>query len=225
MVQSDADLLRLLHSTEDSFVEKKSIGDSRDWVKIVVSFANSLTPEQEGVLFIGVRDSGEIEEKVGDPDKLQATFSQKLKVAYPPIYFTTRIVQENGRECLAIIIPGSAARPHFAGPAFIRDGSQTVEATSAQYESLIASRLGKVYELQRWLGKSITLRELRRESGIAYVVNVTNQPATVVSANQFYVTLNVNSRNHSYPLSKVDITYDNVSDRLELRVEGLPSPY
>lgn len=152
MAQGEADLLRLLHSTENSFVERKTIGDSRDWVKTVVAFANTLTPDQEGILFIGAKDNGEIEEKTNNLDTVQKTLSEKLKAAYPPIYYTTRIVQENYRERLAVIIPGSSERPHFAGPAFLRDGSQTFEATSVQYESLIASRLGKAYELQKIAG-------------------------------------------------------------------------
>jgi hypothetical protein len=225
MAQSEADLLRLLHSTEHSFVERKTIGDSRDWVKTVVAFANTLTPDQEGILFIGAKDNGEIEDRDNNLDTVQKTFSEKLRAAYPPIYYTTRIVQEKGRECLAVIIPGSVEKPHFAGPAFLRDGSQSVEATPLQYESLIASRLGKVYELQKWLGKSITLRESRREAGVAYVVNVTNQIAAVVVVNQFYVTLDFGNRRHSYPLSKVEISYDNVADRLEIWAEGLPTPY
>ncbi|MGA7241905.1 MAG: ATP-binding protein, partial [Terracidiphilus sp.] len=120
MAQSESDLLRLLHSTEHSFVERKTVGDSRDWVKTVVAFANTLPNEQEGVLFIGATDGGDIEASPSNLDKLQKTFSEKMQSAYPPIYYSTRTVQENGKECLAVIVSGSQSKPHFAGPLYVR---------------------------------------------------------------------------------------------------------
>lgn len=154
MALDESDMLRLLHSTEHSFVERKTVGDSRDWVKTVVAFANTLSNEQEGVLFIGATDAGEIESQPSNPDKLQRTFSEKMQNASPAVYYTTRTVQENGKECLAVIVPGSPSRPHFAGPPYVRDGSQSVVASSRQYETLRAARIGKVYELQKWVGKT-----------------------------------------------------------------------
>lgn len=38
---SDADLLSRLTAFEDSFVERKTIGDHKDWVKTAVAFANT----------------------------------------------------------------------------------------------------------------------------------------------------------------------------------------
>lgn len=78
---------------------------------------------------------------------------------------------------------------------------------------------------KKLLDRTITLRESRREAGVAYVVNVTNQIATAVVANQFYVTLDFGNRRHSYPLSKVEISYDNVNGRLEIQAEGLPTSF
>ncbi len=126
---TEADLLRSLHSTEHTFVERKTVGDSRDWVKTVVAFANSLETNQEGVLFIGATDKGEIESNPANLDKLQKTLSEKLQSVYPPVYYTTKIVAADGRECLAVIVPGSSSKPHYSGPLYLRDGSQTVIAT------------------------------------------------------------------------------------------------
>jgi hypothetical protein len=41
---SDTDLLLRLTNFEDHFVERKTSGDSRDWLKTVVGFANSARP-------------------------------------------------------------------------------------------------------------------------------------------------------------------------------------
>ena len=89
MALNEADLLRLLHSTEHSYAERKTANDPRDWVKTIVAFANTLDPSQEGVLFVGATDAGQIEEKQNNLDKLQKTLSDKAAAIYPPVYFTT----------------------------------------------------------------------------------------------------------------------------------------
>jgi hypothetical protein len=40
--KTEADLLRLPHSTEHTFVERKTVGDTKDSVKTAVAFANTL---------------------------------------------------------------------------------------------------------------------------------------------------------------------------------------
>jgi predicted HTH transcriptional regulator len=56
--KTEEDLLRLLHSEEITFVERKTVGDTRDFAKTIVAFANSLLHDQEGVLFIGATKLG-----------------------------------------------------------------------------------------------------------------------------------------------------------------------
>ncbi len=218
----ESDLLRMLHSTEHTFVERKTIGDSRDWVKTIVAFANTLATNQHGILFVGATDAGEIESRLGNLDKLQRTFSEKMQAAYPPIYYITKIIQENNRECLAVIVPGSAMRPHFAGPPYLRDGSQSIVAKSEQYESLLAARVGKVFELQKWISKSITIRSFTRSTTTPDGIRQSTAPAKVVAANQFYLTVFYNNRHWSYPLSRFEIAFDHERDCLE--IELLPPP-
>lgn len=69
MAFEEADLLRLLHSTEHTFAERKTQGDHKDWVKTVVAFANTFEPPIEGVLFIGATDEGNIESKPANLDQ------------------------------------------------------------------------------------------------------------------------------------------------------------
>jgi predicted HTH transcriptional regulator len=225
MAQSETDLHRLLHSTEHSFVERKTFGDTKDWVKTVVAFANSLRDDQEGVLFIGATDDGAIQDVPTNLDKLQMTFSEKIQSIYPPVYYTTKTVRENEKECLVVIVPGSPARPHFAGPPFVRDGSRTVVASSGRYESLLAARTGKAFELQRWEGKLVSVRTFSRQAGIAYVVNQRVEAATILVVNQFYLTVSFGNRTESHPLNKLEISYDNSANRLEVQIEGVPTPY
>jgi hypothetical protein len=156
---------------------------------------------------------------------MQRKLSEKAKSIYPPVYLTTKTIQEDGRECLAVIVPGSPSRPHFAGELFVRDLSKTVVASADKYESMLASRMAKVYELQKWTGKNVTVRTLTRQSGMAYSVNQTIFHATLVSANQFYVTVNFgNNSIVSHPLKRVEISYDHHAKQLELEIEGIPKP-
>jgi predicted HTH transcriptional regulator len=202
--KTEEDLLRLLHSEETTFVERKTVGDTRDFAKTIVAFANSLLHDQEGVLFIGATNAREIEAHHSSLDDMQRKLSEKAKSIYPPVYLTTKTIQEDGRECLAVIVPGSPSRPHFAGELFVRDLSKTVVASADKYESMLASRMAKVYELQKWTGKNVTVRTLTRQSGMAYSVNQTIFHATLVSANQFYVTVNFgNNSIVSHPLKRV----------------------
>jgi predicted HTH transcriptional regulator len=122
--KTELDLLRLLHSTEHTFVERKTVADTKDLIKTVVAFANTLSNDQEGVLFVGTTDGGEIEAHSSSLDQMQKSLADKLKNIYPAVYYETKTVQESGRECLAVIVPGSPSRPHFAGLLFVRDGSK-----------------------------------------------------------------------------------------------------
>jgi hypothetical protein len=219
------DLLRLLHSTEHTFVERKTVNDTRDLVKTVVAFSNTLSNDQEGILFVGATDAGEIEAHSSSLDQMQKSLDDKLKNIYPAVYYTTKPVQESGKECLAVIVPGSRSRPHFAGPLFVRDGSRTVVAGADRYESMLAARTAKTYELQKWEGKPVTVRTLTRQNGMPYVINQTKEQGRLVAANQFYLTVDMGNRVLSHPLRRVEISYDHGAQRLELEVEGLPQPF
>lgn len=219
MALNEDDLLRLLHSTEHSYAERKTANDSRDWVKTIVAFANSLDPSQEGVLFIGATDTGEIEAKQSNLDKLQKTLSEKLQSIYPPVYSTTKILKEGDQECIAVIVPGSSAKPHFAGPVYVRAFSKTVIAPAEQYETLLAARTSKVREIQKCVDREITFVEITRSAGMAYVVNRSSRIARVIACSQFFVTLEVGGvggSKTSYPLNSFDINFDHVSNRLQI---------
>lgn len=110
---SDEELLSRLKNFEDNFVERKRIGDSKDeWLQAAVAFANSVPIGYPAILFIGVKNKGEIEGGA-NLDTLQQTLSKVIDEAYPPIYYTTRIVRQDGKQCLAVIIPRKRAKTAF----------------------------------------------------------------------------------------------------------------
>jgi len=92
---NDEDLLNRLTNFEDHFVERKTIGDHKDWVKTIVAFANSAPTGYPCVLYIGVKDSGEIEAGHHDLNKLQQTLNEKLKAVYPPPPYMPKIIKKD----------------------------------------------------------------------------------------------------------------------------------
>jgi predicted HTH transcriptional regulator len=213
---NDEELLLRLRSFEDTFVERKTSGDHKDWLKTVVAFANSTPIGYPAVLYIGVGNDGTPEEKPVDLDSLQRTFNEKLRDAYPPIYRLSKILNAGGKQILAVIVPGSEQRPRFAGQAYIRRGSETVEASGEQFANLIASRNSKACEILKWKGKAITLDLMRVErAGILGAV-ISSQAYNVVDCNQFYVTLDAGTYGKSVPLDRVSVSFDEKAQRLKL---------
>jgi hypothetical protein len=213
----DQDILAQLTNFENSFVERKSAGDSKDWLKTVVGFANTIPKGYPAIMFVGVKDDGTIEVPA-NLDKLQKTLSEKLAEAYPTIYYLTRVLERGGEQFLAVIIPGSERRPHFAGQAFVRDGSKTVIASGPQFDRLIAERNSKAYEILKWRGKNVTLALytgwalFRRPNFAAEIF--------IIDCNQFYVTYAVSpdkKSSFSQPLASVEVSFDHRYQRLELR--------
>jgi hypothetical protein len=171
---TDEQLRQWKDPSEDHFIERKSSGDAKDWLKTVVAFANSAPLERCAVLYIGVRDNGTVEEAV-NLDTVQKTLERRLAEAYPRIAYATRVLTEGVRQYLCVIVPGSPERPHFAGPAFVRAGSQTVNASAQQYERLIAERNNKVYAILRCQGKHVSVVMLRNPNAVQMLGRVSSQ--------------------------------------------------
>src|SRR5260370_4156101 len=95
---SDDDILLRLTAFEDSFVERKTVGDSKDWLKSIVAFANSTPVGDPAVLFIGVRNDGSIEGQA-NLDSIQRTLSDKVSAAHPQIYYLPTVLQRDGKQC------------------------------------------------------------------------------------------------------------------------------
>jgi Putative DNA-binding domain len=219
---TDSDILTRLRNIEDSTVERKSANDYRDCLKTAVAFSNSLPIDDPGCIFVGVSDDGTVQEG-SNLEALQKNVSKELSKIYPPIYPQMKVMRDaNAEEFLAIIVRGSENRPHFAGPSYVRDGTQTVAASESQFKRLIAERNNKAYEVVRWKGKTITFTQPMRECTVQGTTTWTRDKrvsATVIDSNQHYLTLESVARKSlraSYPLRTIELNYDNARERLEL---------
>jgi hypothetical protein len=212
---SDADLLARMRNFEDHLVERKTVKDEKDWRKSAVAFANSAPVALPAVLYIGVRDNGEIETPQRDLDEAQRRFNAQMRSVYPRIAYIPKIISDNGRQALAIIIPGSALRPHFAGLSYVRRGSETIEASELQMAEFIARRDNKANLILDWKDKEVTVAD---RVPLAIGGNsLWTRAVRIADCNQFYVTLSVEGlSSQSLPLRRIEVNYDNQLKRLEL---------
>jgi hypothetical protein len=209
----EEELLQRLRNSEDGFVERKSSFDQREAREAIVAFANSAHLDRPGLLFIGVRPDGSIQ-GVKDPDTLARDSVDKLckEQCFPPITYTTAAVRADGLEVLAIIVPLSENRPHFAGNAFIREGSRTKKASNAAFEEMIASRNTKAGALLRMKGQTVSVQVRGKQIGEAVFESHFSHDyeAKVVACDAHSVTLHLLSsgRNVAEPLEYILITVD-----------------
>jgi len=216
---NDQDILVRLTNTEDSTVERKTASDYRDCLKTAVAFSNSLPVDDPGIIFVGVGNDGTVQDGL-NLDALQKDVSKELSKIYPSIYPQMKVMRDTkGREFVALIVRGSENRPHFAGPSYVRKGSETVEASEEQFAELIARRNSKADRILSFKGKGLTVvNRLERLGQPAYESQWPD--ATVVDCNQFWLTLEnpTGKDRHSFPLSRVELNFDNARNRLLLEI-------
>ncbi|HEX7645297.1 MAG TPA: ATP-binding protein [Noviherbaspirillum sp.] len=157
---NDAELFRRLNDHEDNFVERKSQGIKADEIRqTVCAFANSLVGDGIGILFIGLHDKTGMVEGVENSDSVQKRVREACeRGCYPPITnFICRVLKPEGKPVVAVVIGSSNERPHFSGPAYIRRGSESVNATPEIYGELIASRNEKAGRILNMRGKVVSI--------------------------------------------------------------------
>lgn len=214
---------QVLHAQEDAYLERKPETANREEIRrTAVAFANTVEDGREAVLLIGVDDDGNVS-GVQNPDAKQKDVRRILtEDCYPPIEHQAQVFAAAGRSVVAITIPTSGQRPHFSGPAFVRRGAESVNATPAQYEDLIASRTEKCRVLQTWRDQPITILEdrLRLDHGPVQGQWRAVREGRVVSCNSHTVKLrDTGSDAHfTLQLQQVEIGYDEQRHRKLLRV-------
>jgi hypothetical protein len=212
---NEANLLARMRNFEDHLVERKVVKDDKDWKKTAVAFANSVPVGLPAVLYIGVRDNGEIETPQHNLDEAEKKFNRQMEKVYPRIAYVPKVISDNGRQALAVVIPGSELRPHFAGLAYVRRGSESIESSEEQFSELMAQRNSKAALLLQSKGKNVTVFVRTGDSEIPWPTST-----VLVACNQFYVTLKRFDHEppHSFPLSRVEINFDNLRNTLQLEI-------
>lgn len=144
---TDEEIKRRLLDLEDGWTERKppSVGGD-DVRKALVAFANSVPEGEEAILFIGVADDGTLV-GVQNPDNTQKNIRKWTDWCYPTIRHTSKVVESDGKHVVAVIVQPDHNGPHFAGPAYVRVGSESIKASEFAFEELLASRNSKARPL------------------------------------------------------------------------------
>lgn len=220
---TDEALLLKLRGTEHDFVERKPKSQKGEWLQVAVAFANSAPIGWPAVLFVGVDDDGTPQQGPEKLEDLSKSVAAVIEQSYPPIYFDIRPLRIGDRACLAVVIPGSENRPHFAGRAYTRVGPSVRDASEQQFAELIASRNSKARAILEWKGREISIENFRSSSDqkpMAYPQPVT--AVVIADCNAHFVTfgLVVNGlvRPYSEPLSRIVLSFDHKQQRLLLFV-------
>jgi hypothetical protein len=216
---TDEELNLRVISTEDSFVERKTIGDHKRWIPAFVAFANSAPVGFPCVLFIGVRDDGSLESGLG-VESLQKSFDEKAADVFPPIPYQSKVFRRDGRECLALIVPGSPFRPHYAGLPYIRVGTESRKADPDDVARLLAEQDPKAREILKWRGKIVALDGLNPPDTFSKMGRVgTSFRAKVIDCNQFWVTYEYGQGAlTSVSLRRVELCFDHAGGLLKLEI-------
>ncbi len=156
-------LVLRLRSTEHDFVERKSRSDRNGWLQSAVAFANSAPVGWPAILFVGVDDEGNPQQGKEKLEDLAKSVSALLERAYPPLYRHIVPLHLDSGSCLAVVIPGSATRPHFAEKAYVREGPETKDASERQFDRLVAERQSKVREILKWKGRTVYVKRRMRD--------------------------------------------------------------
>jgi len=147
-----SEILHRLTLPEHPLVERKSKGVKPHEIRqSACAFANFLAPEEEAIIFIGVRNDGQIQGlSDSEADSRQMDVREACeRECYPSIKFRIVLLHQQ-QNVLAVVIPASDNRPHFSGPAYVRRGSESVAASAEIFQQLIDSRNSKVSELLRY---------------------------------------------------------------------------
>jgi len=141
-----------LADLEDGLIERKQGFYNNDEIrKAVVSFANSVPEGRTAVLFIGVANDGTVTGISADEaEKVQQRIRRICEEdCFPPIaiHLTDVITTTDGKHVAAFEFGPSKSRPHFAGHAYIRVGSESIKASDSKLDELIARKNTKAGRL------------------------------------------------------------------------------
>jgi len=141
---SESELRQRIAHLEDGLTERKQGVRSKDEIrKAVVSFANSVPDGRTAVLFIGVANDGSVTGIPADEtDKVQQQVRRICEEDCFPaiaIHLATALPID-GKHVIAFEFAASQNRPHFAGHAYVRIGSESVKASASKLDDLIASK-------------------------------------------------------------------------------------
>ena len=223
----------IIWQPEDSLREKKVESDLKDLLKTLVAFANSVAPGDTAKIFIGEKDDGTVQ-GVTNAENINRSVAKEAERIYPPIYYRTEVYQRDDKQCVCVTIKHNGQAPHFGGPAWVRQSSQTIKATEELFQQMIDQRQSKVRVLLQWLNKDVTVEGTQQPRSVPpghmppveqgeWSVGVHEATLTVVNGHwvTFNVHISMTSRvEMSEPLEKLLLSWDNQRQRPKVVIKN-----
>ena len=216
--------------SEDNFVERKPQSvKGHELRQTLVAFSSSLPETETAVLFIGVDDKTGALLGVDDPEKVQMRVADAGEECYPAIRPAMSVLDLNGKRVVAVEIAHSKDKPHFVGPAYIRSGSRSVNASDSLYRDLLTSHCSAAGELLKCKGKYVTVRTVNKRLGNQYpewAPGVDREGmATVVNVDPFSVMFHFTQycdEQCTEPLSRIELGWHARNNRRLVIVRVVP---
>lgn len=208
---------------EDHLTERKSENDLKDLLKTLVAFANTVSPGHVAQILIGELDDGTAQ-GIKNIDQIQKEIRKACKKPYPPILWRVQPYEKSGKTCLRIEIEYSGDTPHFGDAAWIRQGSESVEASDTIFQRLISLRTSKNRELQQWLGKPVTVTWIEHRGFIVSPkLTATFVDARLIRLTEFHATFESRdgTQRKSEPLKALTLSWDDHHERIQIFVSPI----
>jgi hypothetical protein len=213
----DEEILQRLTNTEDHLTERKSSPQRDQCTEAMVAFANSALPNKPGILYVGVNDKGQVlQEKASE--KWQHDITAWANGCFPELPVIPRTLHnKDGKEFLAVVVPLSAARPHFARPAFRRQGAKTIPVSQQEIDEWIAYRNSKVRLILEWKGQIVRF-SLVNVGPMGMMFAPAAGEYRVIDCNEHFVTLHKldTQATMTQPLTWITLKMDDANNRLML---------
>ena len=144
---------------------------------------------------------------------------------YPPLTPQCVALEVGGKSVVAIVVGPSADRPHFTGPAFVRQGSESVKASKRLFDEMVDARHSTVAAILRLVGTTITVFGIGHRMGqLVHVQGDYRESAEckVTACDAHMVTfLRLNDSWEFYePVSSIELSRDGRMKRPALVVRG-----
>lgn len=81
------------------------------------------------------------------------------------------MIESGGKYIVAVIVQPDSDKPHFAGPAFVRVGSESKKASEVQFDELITSRTNKARPLLEAMRKGEVVSVVLWNFGNRSIIN------------------------------------------------------
>jgi len=87
----------------------------------------------------------------GTPSSIpQPLLERARKDCYPPIKADSYEIEIDGKHIVAVEVQSSDRKPHFAGAAYVRAGSESVAASDELYDELLTTHCGIAGQILKW---------------------------------------------------------------------------